>query len=40
MEEKPDWGIGEFFADHRWQEHQVIIVHPNWRKTKTREYDN
>jgi hypothetical protein len=37
MEEKANRSIGEFFADHRWQEHQVIIVDPNWG---TREYDN
>ena len=35
MEEESDWSIGKLFADHRWQEHQVIIVHPDW---KTREY--
>jgi len=36
MEEESNWSIGERFANHRWDKHQVIVVHPDWKR---REYD-
>ena len=31
MEEEPDWSIWKCLANHLWDEHQMIIVNPNWK---------